>query len=103
MDPKKPQFPLKMEINYDSKEELDEFVHNGEFRILLLENSLAALKQSIRKNKSECILFDVTNLNLKVIIKKSNYKNLLNQILKHYEQIEDYPMCSEIVKLKHRL
>ena len=103
MDPKKPQFPLKMEINYDSIEELDEFVHNGEFRILLLENSLAALKQSIRKNKSECVLFDVTNLNLKVIIKKSNYKNLLNQILKYYEQIEDYQMCSEIVKLKHRL
>jgi hypothetical protein len=70
---------------------------------LLLENSLAALKQSIRKNKSECVLFDVTNLNLKVIIKKSNYKNLLNQILKYYEQIEDYQMCSEIVKLKHRL
>ena len=99
----KPQIPLKLDIQYEEKEELDNFAMDENFHRLITENTFAALKQAIRKNKSECILFDVINFDLKVKVKKANYKKLLDQLLKYYEGIEDYTTCSELIKLKARL
>jgi hypothetical protein len=97
------EFPLDLEIKYDDPEELFELATQEEFVIFMFSSALAAIKQSIRKNKSECVIFSIQNYNVKVAIKKEHYKIFLNKAIKHYETLEDYPKCSELVSLKSRL
>ena len=72
-------------------------------RKFVTRNPAYAIKQAIRKNKSECVIFEITNYDLKVAIKKEHYKTFLNKAIKHYEALEDYAQCSELVNLKSRL
>jgi len=97
------EFPLQVEIKYDDTEELMELASQNEFVTFMFGNAIAAIKQAIRKNKSECVIFDISNYNLKVSIKKEYYKTFLNKAIKHYETLEDYAQCSELVTLKSRL
>ena len=97
------EFPLQVEIKYDDTEELMELASQDEFVTFMLKNAIAAIKQAIRKNKSECVIFEITNYDLKVAIKKEHYKTFLNKAIKHYEAVEDYAQCSELVNLKSRL
>lgn len=97
------EFPLDLEIKYEDPEELFELASKPEFVTFMFGNAIAAIKQAIRKNKSECVIFDILNYNLKVSIKKEHYKTFLNKAIKHYETLEDYTQCSELVTLKSRL
>jgi hypothetical protein len=99
----KPQIPLKVDIVYNEQQELLDLVEQEEFVTFMYEGAIAALKQAIRKNKSECVIFDIINYNFKVVLKKDHYKSFLNKAIKHYESIENYPLCSELVTLKSRL
>jgi len=99
----KPSIPLKLEVKYDETEDLLDLATDEEFSTFILENAIIALKQAIRKNKSECVLFELVNYDFKVLIKKPKYKSLLNAAIKHYEKLEDYTKCSELVNLKSRL
>jgi len=95
--------PLKLDIKYNDPEDLENLVLSEEFCDLVIENALAALKQAIRKNKSECVLFDLVTYNFKVKLPKSQYKLLLDEIIKYYEVREDYVKCKELLTLKSRL
>jgi len=97
------EFPLQVEIKYEDTEELMLLATQDEFVTFMFKNAIAAIKQSIRKNKSECVIFDILNYNLKVAIKKEHYKTFLNKAIKYYEALEDYAQCSELVTLKSRL
>jgi len=97
------EFPLDVEIKYDDPEELLELAEQQEFVTFMFKNAIAAVKQAIRKNKSECVIFTINNYNVKVAIKKEHYRTFLNKAIKHYEKLEDYTKCSELVNLKSRL
>jgi hypothetical protein len=97
------EFPLDLEIKYDDPQELLELASKEEFITFMFENAIAAVKQSIRKNKSECVMFSIENYNVKVAIKKEHYKTFLNKAIKHYEALEEYATCKELVTLKSRL
>jgi uncharacterized protein YaaN involved in tellurite resistance len=94
---------LTLEIKYDDPEELLELATKEEFVTFMFRNAIAAIKQAIRKNKSECIIFSIQNYNVRIAIKKEHYKTFLNKAIKHYEALEDYAQCSELVNLKSRL
>jgi hypothetical protein len=97
------EFPLDLEIKYEDPEELFELATKEEFVTFMFRNAIAAIKQAIRKNKSECIIFSIQNYNVRIAIKKEHYKIFLNKAIKHYEALEDYAQCSELVNLKSRL
>ena len=97
------EFPLDLEIKYEDPEELLELATQEEFVTFMFDSAVAAVKQAIRKNRSECIVFSIQNYNVKVAIKKEHYKIFLNKAIKHYEKLEDYSKCSELVSLKSRL
>jgi len=97
------EFPLDLEIKYEDPEELFELAKQPEFITFMFENAIAAIKQAIRKNKSECVIFSIQNYNVRVAIKKEHYKTFLNRAIKHYEALEEYSKCSELVTLKSRL
>ena len=69
--------PLKLNIMYDDPDDLTALETSDEFLNLIFEGAVAALKQAIRKNKSECILFEIVNLEAKIKINKT----------KHFERI----------------
>ena len=97
------EFPLEVEIKYEDPEELLELAEQEKFVTFMFKNAIAAVKQAIRKNKSECVIFSIKNYNVKVAIKKEHYKTFINKAIKHYEKLEDYTKCSELVTLKSRL
>ena len=97
------EFPLDLEIKYEDPEELLELATKEEFVTFMIRNAIAAIKQAIRKNTSECIIFSIQNYNVRIAIKKEHYKTFLNKAIKHYEALEDYAQCSELVNLKSRL
>ena len=97
------EFPLQVEIKYDETEELMLLASQDEFVTFMFKNAIAAIKQAIRKNKSECVIYSIQNYNVTVAIKKEHYKTFLNKAIKHYEVLEDYAQCSELVNLKSRL
>jgi hypothetical protein len=97
------EFPLDLEIKYEDPEELFELASKDEFVTFMFGNAIAAIKQAIRKNKSECVIFSIQNYNVRIAIKKEHYKTFLNKAIKHYEALEEYSKCSELVTLKSRL
>ena len=97
------EFPLDLEIKYEDPEELFELASKEEFITFMFRNAIAAIKQAIRKNKSECVIFSIQNYNVRVAIKKEHYKTFLNKAIKHYEALEEYATCKELVTLKSRL
>ena len=97
------EFPLQVEIKYEDTEELMLLASQDEFVTFMFKNAIAAIKQSIRKNKSECVIYSIQNYNVTVAIKKEHYKTFLNKAIRHYEKLEDYAQCSELVNLKSRL
>ena len=96
------EIPLKITLNFDDVEDLEALKGSEEFLDLIYKAVVAALKQAIRKNKSECVLFNIVNLDLKIKIKKNQYKELLNNCIIYYEKLEDYTTCQELVELKQR-
>jgi hypothetical protein len=48
-------------------------------------------------------LFEVGGGDYKVVVKKSQYKTILDKIIEHFESKEDYDKCSELVKLKEKI
>lgn len=103
---KKPEWdiPLKISLIYEESEDLEALKTSNEFLELIHKGSIAAIKQAIRKNKSECVLFEITNHNnAKIKIKKDKYKNLISNCIQYYENLEDYSTCQELLELQHRL
>ncbi len=95
--------PIKLDIDYSSREDLQEFASNTEFNQFILENTFEPLKYAINKNKTQCILFEVGGGDYKVVVKKPQYKTILDKIIEHFENKEDYDKCSELVKLKEKI
>ena len=96
------EIPLKFSLVYDDIEELNIIKSSDEFLELVYKGAVAALKQALKKNKSECILFEIVNLEAKIKINKTQYEKLLSRCLSYYEKLEDYDTCQELVELKHR-
>jgi hypothetical protein len=96
------EIPLKLNLMFEDAEDLEILKKSDEFLELIFKGAIAALKQAIRKNKSECVLFNIVNLDLKIKIKKNQYKELLNNCIIYYEKLEDYITCQELVELKQR-
>jgi hypothetical protein len=96
-------YPIKLNFEYSCKEDLEEMIENSKLNQFLIENIFEPLKQAIVKNKAKCVLYEVGDFNYKVIVKKDEYKTLIDKILSHYEKKEDYDMCIELVKLKEKI
>jgi hypothetical protein len=95
--------PLSLRIVFEEIEDIEVLKTSEEFLELIHKGAVAAIKQAIRKNKSDCILFNVENLNLKIKIDKSEYKKLIDSCIKYYETIEDYTTCQRLVRIKERI
>ena len=88
-----------LEIIYNDGEDLKELATKEEFREFILKDSLKSINKAIKNNLDKVELFNIFNLSLIIELDKSNYKNVLENISKHYIEDENYEMCSSINKL----
>ena len=100
----KPREALKLEITYDSREELLlEASNNQELRAMIIKDTLTLIEASIEKNTDSIHLCDVTNFKLKVEIERTQFKKCLQFMLKPYEKAEDWDTCIKIKALIDKL
>ena len=88
-----------LEIVYNNSEDLKKLATREEFRTFVIEDSLKTITNAIENKLDKVELFNIFNLSLVVELDKSNYKNVLINITKHYIEEENYEMCNQIKKL----
>lgn len=93
----------KIEISYNSYSDLEKLGSLEEFKANLYPIVLYILEQAILDNSKMVELFNISNLNLKVNIKREEFKGPLNVILKYYEIQEDYYSCTKIRNLIEKI
>ena len=88
-----------IEIVYNDSSDLKKLASKEEFRTFIIKDSLESIKNAIKYGDDKVELFNIFNLSLTVELKRSNFKNVLNNITKYYIKDEDYEMCNQIKKL----
>jgi len=92
-----------IELVYESKEDLVSLASKEEFINFILEDSLKSISKAIETNLEKVELFNIFNLSLIVELDKSKYKTVLERIIQHYVEVEDYDKCIEIQTLINKL
>lgn len=72
-----------------------------EFNTFILKEALNIVKQTIKYKKKKCVLFEINNLNYKIILNQNQFISLLNNGIALYEKFEDFESCNELLKLKN--
>tara|TARA_B110000977_G_C10743952_1_gene364090 strand:- start:232 stop:552 length:321 start_codon:yes stop_codon:yes gene_type:complete len=88
-----------IEIVYNDSSDLKKLASKEEFRTFIIKDSLESIKNALKYGDDKVELFNIFNLSLTVELKRSNFKNVLNNITKYYIKDEDYEMCNQIKKL----
>lgn len=88
-----------IEIVYNDSSDLKKLATREEFRNFIIEDSLKTIEEAINNNLNKVELFNIFNLSLVVELEKKNFKNVLNNIIKYYIEIEDYETCNYIKEL----
>jgi uncharacterized protein (DUF4213/DUF364 family) len=65
----------------------------------VFEKVLTSIKDAIKNKLNEAKVLNVINFNYSLIVNKSQYKDVLNSILRFYEEQEEYLKCKEITKI----
>lgn len=91
--------PPNIELVVYEQEQIKLLNDSIEFKTFILEQVFNAIKDAIKNNINETKVLNVINFSYSLIIYKSQFKDILNNILKFYEQQEEYLKCKEINKL----
>lgn len=94
---------VKIQIEYNDKEDLRKIEENDDFRSFIYQKSLDIITQAIEDKKDKVELFNVINLSLIVEINSSEYESVLKKIQEHYIQSEDYDKCIEIQDIINKI
>jgi hypothetical protein len=88
----------KFEIPSDNKLLKDDILKNKK---KYMDHVLSAFEEITKADKfpSKLNLFNFSNTNLEVIIKKESYLSNLNNLLDYYSELEEYELCNTISNL----
>tara|TARA_R110002074_G_scaffold163213_1_gene322170 strand:- start:397 stop:717 length:321 start_codon:yes stop_codon:yes gene_type:complete len=88
-----------IEIVYNDSSDLKKLASKEEFVRFIIKDSLESIENALKYGDNVVELFNIFNLSLTVELKRSNFKNVLNNIIKYYIEDEDYEMCNKIKEL----
>jgi hypothetical protein len=91
--------PLNIELVIYEQDQIDSLKNSVEFKTFIFENILISIKEAIKNKLNEIKILNVINFNYTLTINKTQFKDILNNILKFYEEQEKYLECEEITKL----
>jgi hypothetical protein len=74
-----------------------------EIRKVVLSEAVSAIEEGIEKKKASVSLFEVAQTDYYIDIDNTKYKSVLENILTHYVNIEDYDMCIKIRDLIEKI
>jgi len=92
-----------LELVYQDKDDLLKLSKSEDFVEFILLDSLDTIKRAVGENLEKVELFNILNLSLIVELEKSNYKIVLERILQHFVEIEDYDTCIEVQQIVNKL
>lgn len=92
-----------MKLMYEDSQDLIKLISKKQFTDFILEDSLVTIEEAIKENLGVAELFNIFNLSLIVELERSNFKPVLEKIMYHYEDIEDYNKCAKIKSLINNL
>ena len=99
----KPRKVTSMRLIYDDKRDLMELTSKKQFTNFILEDSLIAIEKAIEEDLDDVELFNIFNLSLVIKLDRSNFKPVLEKIIYHYEDVEDYNKCAQIQSLINKI
>jgi hypothetical protein len=89
----------KVSIIYENKDDLDNLASDDKFINFTLEEALVSIKDALEKGEKEVCLVEVDNFECKVIIKKKDFKKVLEKIIERYARFENYEECKKISEI----
>jgi hypothetical protein len=95
----KQYIPLNIELVIYEQEQINSLKESVEFKTFIFKHVLISIKDAIKNKLNEAKILNVVNFNYTLIINKTQFKDILNTILKFYEEQEEYLECKEITKL----
>jgi hypothetical protein len=91
--------PPNIELVIQEQEQITLLKESVEFKTFIFEQVLTAIKDAIKNKLNEAKVLNVINFNYSLTITKSQFKDVLNNILKFNEEQEEYLKCKDITKL----
>lgn len=91
--------PPNIELVIQEQEQITLLKESVEFKTFIFEQVLTAIKDAIKNKLNDAKVLNVINFNYSLTITKSQFKDVLNNILKFNEQQEEYLKCKDITKL----
>jgi hypothetical protein len=91
--------PVTIELTYSDSEDLEAIKDDKNFKGSLYEEALPVLTAAIKSKKTSIVLYKLPNLGLEVTVEKKNYKQVLEKIVTHFVEKEEYELCKEITDL----
>jgi hypothetical protein len=95
--------PLNIELFFDDESDLEILMETKEFHDLLFNEVIRALKVAIEKKENKATILLLTNLRYALIVTKDNFASLIDNVILHFEKLENYEKCNELVELKSKL
>jgi hypothetical protein len=95
MEEKAREIP-KIKVIYADKEELDKLAIDNNFVNFIQDEALSSIKQAIENNEKEICLVEINNLECKIMVKRKDFKKVLEKIIEKYALIENYEGCKKL-------
>lgn len=83
--------------SYDMLTEVPEVIQ------VVIDETVVAIKEGIAKKKKSINLFEVTNSDYYIELKKEQWKSSLEKALEYYLEKEEYERCAECRDLINKL
>lgn len=83
--------------SYDMLREVPEVIQ------VVIDETVVAIKEGIAKKKKSINLFEVTNSEYYIELKKEQWKSSLEKALEYYLEKEEYERCAECRDLINKL
>ena len=100
---KKIDIPIHLEIYFDDPEDINEnlaeLFNNSEFKTKIKTDLLERLEVAVKEKRTKVSIFRLAYYGVDLVVKKTQYKKLLNKVLEIYQEEEDYLKCVEIKNL----
>lgn len=88
-----------LELVYQDKDDLLKLANSDEFVEFILLDCLDTIKKAVKEDLEKVELFNILNLSLIVELEKQNFKPVLERIIEHFVEIEDYDTCIEVQQI----
>ena len=59
--------------------------------------------EEVENKENKATILFLTNLRYALVVSKDNFSNLIDNVVSHFEKLEDYEKCKELIELKKEL